>query len=94
MRTKYTPQISQELMNDIIRSQRYVKKALKDKKLSIKIMTGLIRSWQGELGSLRRKCKLGYVSDRDVRLAELALGFLKEIHQDHLRKYESYYNEQ
>lgn len=90
MRTKYQPQISKDLMADIIKAQKLVKKALKNQKLSIRVMTKLIRSWQGELGSLRRK----HVSERELRGAELSLGFLKQIHQDNLGKYESYYREQ
>ena len=94
MRTKYQPQISEDLMADIFRAQKLVKKSLKDKKISIKIMTELIRSWQGELGSIRRKFRAGRVSQREVRGAELALGFLKATHQDNLSKYESYCIEQ
>lgn len=89
MKTKYQSQISNDLMADIISTQKFVKKSLKDKTINIKMMIVLIRSWQGELGSLRRK----KVADREIRRAELALAFLKHIHQDNLVKYESYYEE-
>ena len=89
MKTKYQPQISEDLMRDIFRAHSLVKGSLKNKRITAVSMGKLIRSWQGELGSLRRK----KVSEKELRGAELALGFLKKIHDDNMKKYESYYME-
>jgi hypothetical protein len=90
MRKKYQPQIPPDLIKDILSAQKTVRNALKNKSFTMRLMKKLIRSWQGELGSFRRKG----MDARRIRIAELVLAFGKSIHQDNLGKYESYYLEQ
>jgi hypothetical protein len=90
MRKKYEPQVAPDLIRDILSAQKAVRKALKNQAMTMRLMKKLIRSWQGELGSLRRRGE----APRVIRLAELSLVFLKAIHEENLGKYESYYREQ
>lgn len=90
MRKKYESQVAPELIKDILRAQKAVRNALRNKAFTMRMMKKLIRSWQGELGALRRKNS----DPRQIRMAELILAFGKSLHQDNLSKYESYYTEQ
>lgn len=86
MATKYKPLVDQELIRSIIGAQRGLKKALKNEPVTFQHYTKIIRSWQRELLRLRKANK----SERVIRNAEIILAFMKNLHQENTRKYESY----
>ena len=86
MKSKYEPKIPPDVIRDMIKAQRAVRKALRNQTITMRFMKKLIRSWQGELGHLRRRQE----SERVIRIAELSLAFLKATHEDNLSRYEAY----
>lgn len=86
MRRKYKKKISDELMRDIVTANRLVRLEFKNKTVNYDTVEATIRSWRGEIGQMRRKRD----SAKLIRAAELALGFLRDIHTQNIIKYEAY----
>ena len=86
MATKYQPLVDPELLRAIIGAEKGVRKALKNEPITFTNMTRIIRAWQSQLRTLRKKQE----SERIIRNAEIILGFIKSMHKENMAKYESY----
>jgi len=88
MSTKYQPQVDSELIRDIFSARKGILSSMATIKETNtrKGAERFLRLLRSNLGRWRRSG----MSPRVLRRTELQIAFLKEIHDERKRKYESY----
>ncbi len=86
MATKFKPIVDKEFLKAIIGAERGVRKALRNTPIDFNAYQSVIKGWQRELLQLRKKGE----SERLIRNAEICLAFAKAMHEENMRRFESY----
>jgi hypothetical protein len=81
--------LGSEMLYDMVRAQRSVRRVLKNKQVSYEFMVRLLRSWRRELSRMRRNISWP-VDNRTFQRCEMIIAFAEDFHAENIRKHESY----